>query len=65
MPIYVAHIIGRGDHYLDSIILDCVDDTSAVKLARQIGNGRDVELWKGPRKIASFKIGTLGETTAA
>jgi hypothetical protein len=31
---------------------DCPDDDEALKEARQLVNGRDIEVWQGPRIVA-------------
>ncbi len=61
MSTYMAYVVGKAGHYMDSARLDCADDVTAIKLARPMGNGRDVEVWKGSRKVASFKTGIPGE----
>jgi hypothetical protein len=36
-------------------LMPCNDDGEAIRLAKQLGDGRDVELWQLDRKIGTFK----------
>ena len=57
MSNYLAYVVGKGGHFLDSAIIECSNDIGAARIARNMGNGRDVELWIGARKVASLKGG--------
>jgi hypothetical protein len=35
-------------------VLECADDNEALQKARQLVDGKDVEVWEGPRLIARF-----------
>jgi hypothetical protein len=54
MPDYRVYIIGSDGHFFDSVQLECADDTEAKKLAQQLVDGHDVELWQRARKIFRF-----------
>jgi hypothetical protein len=55
MHIYRAYLIGGDGHILNRIDLECDDDYSAKERAARFADGRDVELWHGARKVATFK----------
>jgi hypothetical protein len=55
MPYYRAYIIGRDGHFQKAIDLDCSDDEAAMKSAKQLVNGFDVELWQRDGRIAKFE----------
>jgi hypothetical protein len=55
MPEYRVYIIGPDGHFHDSVPLDCTDDTEAMKQAKQLVDGHDVELWQRDRKVAVFE----------
>lgn len=40
---------------MDSIVIECADDTEATKQAEQLVDGHDVELWQRDRKITVLK----------
>lgn len=54
MQDYRAFIIGPDGHVQNRIDLRCVDDAEAIKLAKQLVDGHDVELWQLGRKIEIF-----------
>jgi hypothetical protein len=64
---YRAFILGHDGHVQSRVDLLCDDEAEAIRLAKQLVDGHDVELWQldpGPRKDALLKkIGQL-ETTA-
>ena len=47
-------LIGPDGHFVDSVSLECADDTEATEQAKQLVDGHDVELWQRDRKIAAF-----------
>jgi hypothetical protein len=55
MPAYRVYVIGPGGHFVDSVALECVDDTEAAEQAEQLVDGHDVELWQRDRKVAVFE----------
>jgi hypothetical protein len=53
MPEYRFYSIRKDGHVAGSPIdRDCLDDGEALKEARQLVNGRDIEVWQGPRIVA-------------
>jgi hypothetical protein len=46
MPDYRAYVVGLDGHFIDSIELECADDSEAMKQAEQLVDGHDVELWQ-------------------
>jgi hypothetical protein len=55
MPEYRIYTIGSDGHFFNSTPLECADDTEAMRQAKQLVNGFDVELWQRDRKIARFE----------
>jgi hypothetical protein len=55
MQDYRAYIIGRDGHVQRRIDIPCVDETEAVRLAKQLVDGHDVELWQSDRRIETFR----------
>jgi hypothetical protein len=51
---YRAFIIGEDGHVKDRVDLVCQDETEARRLARQLVDGHDVELWQLDRKIETL-----------
>jgi hypothetical protein len=54
MPHYRAYFIGRDGHFEKAIELACSNDNVAIKSAKQLVDGHDVELWQQDRKITKF-----------
>jgi hypothetical protein len=54
VPDYRAYIIGSDGHFEKAVSLVCADDDAAIESAKQLINGRDVELWQRDRRIARF-----------
>jgi hypothetical protein len=50
---YRAYIVGADGHFTASREITCAGHDEAVVWARQLVDGRDVELWSGHRFIAS------------
>ena len=46
-----AFIIGSDDRVENRVELLCKDDEEAIRLAKQLVGGHDVELWQLGRKI--------------
>jgi hypothetical protein len=46
--------MGNDGHIANAILLDCVDDNAAIESAKQLVDGRDLELWQRDRLIAKF-----------
>ncbi|MGF6426915.1 MULTISPECIES: hypothetical protein [Bradyrhizobium] len=56
MRSYKAYILGDDGHVIARVDLpDCDDDEAAKHKARKVAIGQAVELWDGPRKIATFQ----------
>ena len=46
MPDYRAYIMGPDGHVQNRVELRCDDDVEVVRLAKQVVDGHDVELWQ-------------------
>lgn len=55
MAEYRAYILVPDWRIMKPVDLECDDDEAANKGAKQLVDGCDVELWRGRRKIATFK----------
>ena len=55
MQEYRAYIIGQDGRVESRVDLVCSDDDAARQRAKQLVDGRDVELWQGARRIELFK----------
>ena len=55
MPDYRAYIMGPDGRVRDRVDLRCDDDAEAIKLAKQLADSHDVELWQLDRHIEAFK----------
>ena len=55
MQDYRAYILGPDGHIHDRVDMLATDDGEAIKLANQLVDGHDVELWQLGRKIRRFK----------
>ena len=51
---YRAYILGDDGHVLDRVDLNCDNDAEATRLARQLLDGHDVELWQLGRFVRKF-----------
>ena len=54
MPEYRAYLVGHDGHFREAVPLVCIDDDEAMKKAKLLVDGHDVELWQRDRKIATF-----------
>jgi hypothetical protein len=54
MSEYRVYVIGDDGHFLKVIQLDCADDEAATQSAKQLVDGKDIEVWQEERKIAAF-----------
>ena len=52
---YRAYIMGPDGHVQNRVDLRCHDDVEATRLAKQLVDGCDVELWQLDRKIETLK----------
>jgi hypothetical protein len=53
---YQMRIIGTDGQLRRLIGLLCPDDESAKAYAREVVHDHDIELWRGDRRIESFKV---------
>jgi hypothetical protein len=51
MADYRAYTVGQDGHFINFRAFSCDDDTDAIERARQLVDGRAVELWCGPRFV--------------
>ena len=51
---YRVFILGPDDRVMGSVDLLCEDEGEAIEAAKQLVNGRDVELWQLDRMIERF-----------
>ncbi|WFU19956.1 hypothetical protein [Bradyrhizobium sp. CB3481] len=51
---YRAFILGDDGHVEGRVDLQCSSDSEAIRMARQLVDGHDVELWQLDRKIETF-----------
>ena len=51
-----AFIIGSDDRVENRVELLCKDDEEAIRLAKQLVGGHDVELWQEDRLIRIFRV---------
>jgi hypothetical protein len=54
MAAYRAFYVGSDGNFLKSFNLDCTSDDAAIEEARRLADGHDIELWSGPRMIATL-----------
>ena len=52
---YRVYIMGSDGHVQGRVDLICNDEGQAIELAKQLVDGRDVELWQRDRQIRTFK----------
>ena len=55
MPEYRAYIIGQDGHFKEAVAFVCCDDAEAMKSAKRLVNGHDVELWQLDRLVTTFE----------
>ena len=55
MADYRAYTVGSDGHFIDYQVFVCDNDADATERARQLVNGRDMELWSGERFIVRLK----------
>ena len=60
---YRVFLIDQGGHIAEPPIeIDCENDGEAVSTAKQLVDGKDIELWEESRFIASFSKKSWGPT---
>ena len=60
MQNYRAYFVGPDGHVQNRVDLRCADDAEAIRLAKQLFDGRDMELWQLDRQIRTFKAHVMG-----
>jgi hypothetical protein len=55
MQDYRAYIMGSDGHVTNRVDLRCNDDAEATRLAKQLVDGYDVELWQLDRHVETFR----------
>jgi hypothetical protein len=55
MQDYRAYILGPDGHVQSRVDIRCDDEAEAIKLAKQLVDGHDVELWQLDRKVETFR----------
>jgi hypothetical protein len=55
MTDYRAYILGPDGHVQNRVDIICDDEAEALRLAKQLVDGHDVELWQLDRKIEMLK----------
>jgi hypothetical protein len=54
MADYRAFYIGSDGNFLKSVHLDCASYDTAIKEAQQLADRNGIELWSGPRMVATL-----------
>jgi len=55
MPTYRIYTFDEGGHVLEPPkVIECENDEAAVKEAKQLLNGKFIEVWKKARRIIRF-----------
>jgi hypothetical protein len=52
---YRAYILGADGHVENRVDLMCEEEAEAVRLAKQLVEGHDVELWQLGRRVETFR----------
>jgi hypothetical protein len=52
---YRAYILGADGHVENRVDLMCEDEAEATRLAKQLVDGHDVELWQLARRVETFR----------
>jgi hypothetical protein len=55
MTHYRAYIIGKDGKFVGAQDLDCESDEDAIKAAKPLVNGSDVEIWQTNRRVAQLR----------
>ena len=54
MSYYRVYVVGPDGHFVDVINLDCANDSAAIESAKQLVDGRDIELWQEGRLVTQL-----------
>jgi hypothetical protein len=52
---YRVYVLGSNGHVDGRVEFFCPDDETAKERAKQLINGRDIELWLSDQRIACFE----------
>lgn len=52
---YRVYILGADGHVENRVDLMCENEAEAIRLAKQLVDGHDVELWQLGRRVETFK----------
>ena len=52
---YRAYILGPDGRVQNRVDLDCGDEVEAIRLAKQLVDGHDVERWSGERFVLRLR----------
>lgn len=52
---YRAYIIGADGHVQNRVDLICDDESAAIRFAKHLVEGHDVELWQLDRLVETFR----------
>jgi hypothetical protein len=55
MADYRAYIVGEDGHFLDCEARPCKDDRAAIEWAKQLVDGRAIELWCAERFVVKLE----------
>jgi hypothetical protein len=55
MAEYRAYTVGDDGHFIGFEAFVCADDSKAIAQAKRLIDGRDVELWNGPRFVIKLE----------
>jgi len=52
---YRAYLLGPDGHFASYRAFRCADDQDAIAWARQLLDGKDIELWSGERFVVRLE----------
>jgi hypothetical protein len=53
MAQYRVYTVGSDNHFVGAPeVIECADDVAAIKKAKELKNGLDVEVWERARVVA-------------
>jgi hypothetical protein len=56
MQVYRVYVVNLNDHSADPPqILECADNDAAISHARQCLDGKPIEVWEGPVRVARLE----------
>ncbi|MET4023386.1 hypothetical protein ABIC10_008527 [Bradyrhizobium sp. S3.2.12] len=51
---YYAYVIDDNGHVANRIEINCGDDDEAIRCAKRLVDGHEIELWQETRQVATF-----------